>query len=524
MAIPTSPKVDFPIWEARWKALEASIVSYQTRLSPYTKDNAIQAALHNMLKHLQTFADTQFHFFYNGFAPTYNYQRVCSPLPENIEYRLASSDEYPPDYVLGVTLKQIAYDLEVIQRVAEQRIWASQTENDRINKTLTIADGVAKVTLEKVYNSKQTTITGKPPTVITYLEKSPSVRCFPYPITTDTGVALIAIPFTCVFHSDAPTPENIQDYVPILHELGHCVFWYGQIKGAGDTLIPIHKTLSQSLAEMKEKTPWCFRWIEEIFADVFGCIIGGPVIALSAQDLAMVASEKEFTKNDGEHPIPAIRPIIYTNVLQKLNNGVPNGLTTKLEEHWKTRQKERLQHEPEKGEFTVFEEQSTQDSWQCIVQRVGFADAMREINTVITEIIKQVFNNDSSLKQIFNGFWGNEVSSTLISDDTLENLYTLFQNRINRLVESTSQPTPSQPTPLTDRDKTVSFSAPTKRTWEDWVCINDYLDKPLSEYKTADEIPAIDGSERTKGRTGWLNVLYAGGWATKGPTTNPSVK
>ncbi len=517
------------VWESRWRALDASIESYEKSL----KDDPKTSILKSMLVNLRKFAEEQFYFFHNGFAtdntPIKNSHR---------KYTLIQCNKYPPDYVLGVTLKQIAYDLEVIQRAAEQRIWAAQEENKHIQETLDRADCIAKAALEEAY--KLDSISGNPPTVLTYFEKSPIVRCFPYTITnTDAGVALIAIPFTCVPHSGALTPDNVQDYVPILHELGHCVFWYGKTNDAEDKTIPIHKALNQALAYMKESTPWCYRWVEEIFADVFGCIIGGPVIALSAQDLAMVASEKEFTKDDGEHPIPAIRPIIYTNVLGRLNNGIPSQLTAELKKRWKTQQRERLQHKSEtdketqtsalpdeayfeKGEFTVFEEESSQDSWQCTVKRVSFADAMREISTVITEIIKQVFNNDSSLKQIFSGFWGNGSFSTPIKDDTLENLYTLFQNRINEPVA-----TKSLPTKVSTDGRTASFSvtpAQPPKGWEDWVRTNDYLDKPLSDYETGEAIPAIYERKEIKGRTGWLNILYAGGWATKGPTTNPSVK
>ena len=92
------------------------------------------------------------------------------------------------------------------------------------------------------------------------------------------------------------------------------------------------------------------------------------------------------------------------------------------------------------------------------------------------------------------------------ADDEITNitdLYQIFKNYIN--------------TPFSGSE---DLEECTPETWEEWVTNNDFLEEkfPLNSDTS---ISSGEGNSETHG---WLNVLYAGGWATKGPTTNPSVK
>ena len=62
-------------------------------------------------------------------------------------------------------------------------------------------------------------------------------------------------------------------------------------------------------------------WLEEIFADVYGCLVAGPVMDIDFQDLQLNRSMGEFTEDDGEHPIPILRPEVYRLTLEKILHG-----------------------------------------------------------------------------------------------------------------------------------------------------------------------------------------------------------
>jgi hypothetical protein len=131
--------------------------------------------------------------------------------------------------------------------------------------------------------------------LITYFQKNVSIRVIPY-----ASVALIGIPYTTINAS--------KDFLAIPHEVGHYLYWKGIVNG---------HTIQQELSISVPKNPaWCFDWLEETFADVYGCLIAGPTIALSFQDLQLRRTPKEFIKNDEEHPVPILRPNIYNKVLK----------------------------------------------------------------------------------------------------------------------------------------------------------------------------------------------------------------
>ncbi|NJN55367.1 MAG: hypothetical protein HC804_11780 [Anaerolineae bacterium] len=76
-------------------------------------------------------------------------------------------------------------------------------------------------------------------------------------------------------------------------------------------------------------------WLEEIFADVYGCLVAGPVMAYDFQELSL--DNKDFNEDDGEHPLAAIRPFIYTQVLRTLeqdNAGFYQNAPQLLDANW----------------------------------------------------------------------------------------------------------------------------------------------------------------------------------------------
>jgi hypothetical protein len=261
-----------PVWPDRWQALQQELTHLQANLPGPT--------LQALAASLNAFGESQFNFFRNGFT----------------NGRLQPSAPYPIEYVLQATLDQVGYDIAVYQQAAYQRRGG--------NAGLQKADQLAYLALEPAVKSGLL----KQATVFTYFNKSPLSRNIPY-----APLALVAVPFT-----STAVPR---DLLATPHEIGHYVYWNspGLIAALRD-LLPV-------------QPDWLSRWQEEIFADVYGCLIAGPVIGLDFQDILFDDSLEDFMSDDGEHPVEAIRPYGYTKVLAQL--GFTNAAAA-LNKRWQT--------------------------------------------------------------------------------------------------------------------------------------------------------------------------------------------
>ncbi len=246
-----------PVWPDRWQALAQELTHLQANLPDPT--------LKALAASLKAFGGSQFNFFRDGF----------------VNGRLQPSALYPVEYVLQTTLDQVGYDIAVYQQAAYQRSGGGAA--------LQKADQLAYLALKPAIDSGLL----KQATVFTYFNKSPLSRNIPY-----APLALVAVPFT-----STAVPR---DLLATPHEIGHYVYWNspGLIAALRD-LLPV-------------QPDWLSRWQEEIFADVYGCLIAGPVIGLDFQDILFDDSLQDFMSDDGEHPVEAIRPYAYTKVLTEL--------------------------------------------------------------------------------------------------------------------------------------------------------------------------------------------------------------
>ena len=264
-----------PVWDERWGAYQSILTQLNSGL-PTPIFKALAACL-------QAFGDSQSQFFCEGFR----------------DGRLWPSAQYPSEYVLSTTLNQVGYDIAIIQRAAQQR----GNKDQKILTTLQKADQLAQLALNLAINGKLLPQS----TVISYFNKSAHIRTIPY-----APLALVAVPYTATALS--------RDYLATPHEIGHHVYRHSP----------------GLLADLRDQLPlqpaWCSRWQEEIFADVYGCLVAGPVVGLDFQDILFDHSLENFISDDGEHPVEAIRPFAYVKVLAKL--GFPNAAKA-LKQEWK---------------------------------------------------------------------------------------------------------------------------------------------------------------------------------------------
>lgn len=259
-------------WRSRWTALEQTMDHASREMKERKSER--QSTLMHSINALKIFGGGQFKFFLNGFdadAPA----------------RLKWSADYPPEYTLRTTLDQIAYDMDVIVRAWQQRL--PQLSAAAMIETLNKADVMAYRALTPAIRKGLI----ENATVVTYFQKSVNVRIIPY-----APVTFIGLPVTAL--------TTRQDLLAIPHEIGHYVYRY----------MKAHTKLTED-SRFTSKPTWCLAWLEEIFADVYGALIGGPVMALGFEDLVTDDPLADFTYDDGEHPVAALRPSIYHAVLAK---------------------------------------------------------------------------------------------------------------------------------------------------------------------------------------------------------------
>ena len=267
-------------------------------------DNARITTLYSLCRSLAAFAQSHFDFFHDGF---YGEDGV----------RLEPSYTYPAPYVLRTLLDQIAFDVNVLEQAVAQRLFTSTAEAH----TLQQADMLAYCALQPALKLNLLADA----TVITYFGEAHAVRTIPY-----APLVLISIPYTAV--------ENKSDLLAIPHEVGHYIFQHGVAEKAGHKAGRFSSVLNHDFAG---EPPWLRRWLAEIFADVYGTLIAGPAMALSFQALVTDGNLVQFTHDNGAHPVPALRPHIYMDVLDQINQQVAveqrmENAVAQLRTHWNT--------------------------------------------------------------------------------------------------------------------------------------------------------------------------------------------
>jgi hypothetical protein len=214
----------------------------------------------------------------------------------------ANQHKAPPTYLLRSLFDQASTDLEIIQKARHQRRLVRAGDEDvqtlsPMGRMLALADRLAQRGVQPVAKLIQ-------PEIVTFFSTTMSIRQIPYL----QDMILLSIPFASVstniipLNSSDPLPVII-DLLAIPHELGHHIFLY----------------LNQEPDEMSSQQTKYARWIEEIFADVYGCFIAGPLSALGLQVILADTRPQEWLQDNGHHPVPALRPFITTEILRQLS-------------------------------------------------------------------------------------------------------------------------------------------------------------------------------------------------------------
>ncbi|MEM7128018.1 MAG: hypothetical protein AAF702_16910 [Chloroflexota bacterium] len=316
------------IWSSRSGSLSAAIkelgeaiAQTQNREQPTdpttAKAQAIDyesnqlAQLKGLSDELSTFTGWGFGSFTGAFDPE-------SPFIPSMRYTF--------DYILRTLSSQIMNDVSIIQQAYTQRrdnpfeakqetvnIGGKQESIEQLQLTAAVelyaADLMTNHALEP---ARQAKMIEKDSVAISYFQERTSIRVLPY-----HNRLLIGIPFANVLfqhHQGGIAPSF--DHLALPHEVGHYLYWHGQIDDQ-----PIYKALAEKLSAGKiSKADWRQQWIEEIFADVYCCLIAGPIMVLGFQELVTDGPTEHFSKESGKHPIAELRPLILTRILRAMTD------------------------------------------------------------------------------------------------------------------------------------------------------------------------------------------------------------
>ncbi len=481
---------DLQFYYAQWKALDAYITALASR---YTQqDFPRKSTVQYLLKGLQVFAAGQFNFFYRGFGGG------DSKHPGSYLV-LEPNEEFPPEYVLTAIIDQIGHDLEVIQRAADQRIMGDR----HIQETLANAD---KLAWSAVKPAVDYAVVEEATTVLTYFHKAAEFYRIPY-----AQVAMIAIPFTCT------STDDHRDFLAIPHEAGHYIFRHS-IDKAQHTRDDLLQSLEDKYQDYKG---WIKGIFEETFADIYGCLIAGPVMALDIQELALATSEREFVNGDGKHPNPVLRPYVYADVLQ---NDKVYQLTKKSHCDWRPIGQElaalwdnTLVSRGGKSKFAIPRISESTDGSLVTIQRdhheietarhQGPLDATIKavVDAILDQILKYIKDREPASQSGDWAGWSGKIT------DRIGDLYAEYKTNFVHLLAKVKLLPPeadpdSVPDGAEDQDGTTQL-------WRDWV--KDKLKDgwPPKEPMGSGELK--DPDKMTKGT--WGYVLRADGWTTGGP-------
>jgi hypothetical protein len=427
---------------------------------------------------LQHFGQMQLEFFLKGFSSGGS---------------LGSHPLYSAEFAFDVTQNQIGYDLDVILRAYYHRTHPISDANQAVTSMqgrLIEADLVAHQALQPAYAHG---LIDRPATAVTYYQKSTSMRVIPY-----APVALIGIPF-----SAAGEPR---DYASIAHEVGHYVFWSYPKPLVTESVVrqrPVmgnHLQISRRALAAEPATRTALDlidpWLEEIFADIYGCLVAGPLAGVSMLGLMRCLPATRWLEDDGEHPIPALRPHIYQATLRKMAESTQGAAHTRV---CAAVEKIRQGQEDWLGVLPA---------WQTVRLRGGHLISLDRLRSVIDTVVEKLLSPPIQLAELlpqgeqvgllwneapFNqeGLGATSQSLPATGGSTPADLYMSHVNGQRHVGLEGEQNTWS-----------VGFSGPDLKDWEQARAAYEDVNSSLKD---------------TGWDPWWLGVLSAGAWTIKEP-------
>ncbi len=256
------------------------------------------------------------------------------------KHRQEKDGTLAPLHLFRKCFQQVAIDHEIIQKAIVQRQW--DLDRKSMGKQAEELLKMDKLAIKAITPFRELllgdTNADEPLAVITYLDEKTHIHLVPY----TKQFILIGIsydrvpPAASIFGSNEFLGKDFYAYeiMAIPHEVGHYIYQHGRFDSQ----------TFPGLSQAFEGNPY-YQWCEEIFADVYSCIVAGPLAAISMQALLMSIDRDRAWKDDEEHPTPVLRVFIFAEILRILHELMPsrynfkngqNGfnITDKLDQDW----------------------------------------------------------------------------------------------------------------------------------------------------------------------------------------------
>lgn len=221
----------------------------------------------------------------------------------------------PPLHLIRESFQRVAADHEIIQQATVQRRWNRHLD-DRFYMSeqameLLVMDKLAWKAVAPFQHLLAGQ--GKQLAVITYLSERTHIHHVPYaPEFVLVGLSYDRVPpAASLFGDTAVSPHTFPsaELLAIPHEVGHHIYAHGRLSDG--------KTFSEISGQFRDN-PY-HAWCEELFADLYGCVVAGPLSALGMQALLVSLDRQRFWKDDEDHPSPLLRVFIMAEMLRVLS-------------------------------------------------------------------------------------------------------------------------------------------------------------------------------------------------------------
>ncbi len=235
-----------------------------------------------------------------------------------INYRISTDDGegkiVEPEYIHSTVLDECTSDIDIVHQAFNQRRFVLNYSSDLKHippafeqlKSLYAADQLG---MDALVPAMKAGYIEKETQVITHLQQRTEARMIPYYKALLVGMS----------YSVGTIESYGLEYLAIPHEIAHYLYWHGIIQSEVDEVEDptMHNILKIRLTRL-ESLDWRRDWLEELFADVYGCLIAGPVNVLGCQELLIGNADVVFHEDTDEHPIPILRPLMQSHILRLL--------------------------------------------------------------------------------------------------------------------------------------------------------------------------------------------------------------
>lgn len=219
----------------------------------------------------------------------------------------------PPLHLIRECFRHVAIDFEILQRAIVQR----RRKSDNFVNYATPLLVMDKIAIKAIAPFKRLLPDHAHVSTITFLSSTTHIHHLPY---SDQFI-LIGLSYDRIskvsyypgFSPDQHKALPAFELMAIPHEVGH--YMYHQAK------LPSGKSFADESVQFASNR--YYRWCEEIFSDMYGCLVAGGLTVLGLQALFASGDKDRVWKDDEKHPTPVLRLYLLSEILRVFSQKKP---------------------------------------------------------------------------------------------------------------------------------------------------------------------------------------------------------